>query len=218
VAYCGIVRLRHDKWDMDAKLERFPVDLNRAGFTENSLLQRASAAKSSSWIICIGGSRIGRVEAGRYRRLSRTTPRGRPGPPPPSPAVPPPDFYVPQRPGRLDVLEPPKRFLHWTDLRSCSRRATWFGAARRPKAPAGTSSRVFLHHGWAAPDHSRQMIQTSRGTNWRTQRLEASATRGARRAGGPVGMPGAVFSVVIASTSDQRLERAPIAFVGSRII
>jgi hypothetical protein len=31
------------------------------------------------------------------------------------PDVPPPDFHVPQGPGRLGVLEPPKRFLHWTD-------------------------------------------------------------------------------------------------------
>jgi hypothetical protein len=77
---------------------------------------------------------------------------------------------------------------------------------------------VLLYRGWAVPDYSRQMIQATRGTTWRTQRLEASATRGARRASGAVGMPGAVFNVVIASTSDQRLERAPIAFVGSRII
>jgi hypothetical protein len=34
---------------------------------------------------------------------------------PPSPGVPPPDFHVPQGPGRLGVLEPPKRFLYWTD-------------------------------------------------------------------------------------------------------
>ncbi len=34
---------------------------------------------------------------------------------PPSPTVPPPDFHVPRGPGRLGVLEPPKRFLHWTD-------------------------------------------------------------------------------------------------------
>jgi hypothetical protein len=34
---------------------------------------------------------------------------------PPSPGIPPPDFHVPQGPGRLGVLEPPKRFLHWTD-------------------------------------------------------------------------------------------------------
>jgi hypothetical protein len=34
---------------------------------------------------------------------------------PPSPGVPPPDFHVPHGPGRLGVLEPPKRFLHWTD-------------------------------------------------------------------------------------------------------
>ncbi len=34
---------------------------------------------------------------------------------PPSPGVPPPDFHIPQGPGRLGVLEPPKRFLHWTD-------------------------------------------------------------------------------------------------------
>jgi hypothetical protein len=34
---------------------------------------------------------------------------------PPSPGVPPPDFRVPQGRGRLGVLEPPKRFLHWTD-------------------------------------------------------------------------------------------------------
>ena len=34
---------------------------------------------------------------------------------PTSPDVPPPDFHVPQGPGRLGVLEPPKRFLHWTD-------------------------------------------------------------------------------------------------------
>jgi hypothetical protein len=33
----------------------------------------------------------------------------------PSPGVPPPDFHVPQGPGRLGVLEPPKQFLHWTD-------------------------------------------------------------------------------------------------------
>jgi hypothetical protein len=32
-----------------------------------------------------------------------------------SPGVPPPDFHVPQGPGRLGVLEPPKRFLHWTE-------------------------------------------------------------------------------------------------------
>jgi hypothetical protein len=34
---------------------------------------------------------------------------------PRSPGVPPPDFHVPQGPGRLGVLEPPKQFLHWTD-------------------------------------------------------------------------------------------------------
>jgi hypothetical protein len=34
---------------------------------------------------------------------------------PPSAGVPPPDFHVPQGRGRLGVLEPPKRFLHWTD-------------------------------------------------------------------------------------------------------
>jgi hypothetical protein len=33
----------------------------------------------------------------------------------PSPGVPTPDFHVPQGPGRLGVLEPPKHFLHWTD-------------------------------------------------------------------------------------------------------
>ena len=33
----------------------------------------------------------------------------------PSPGVPPSDFHVPQEPGRLGVLEPPRRFLHWTD-------------------------------------------------------------------------------------------------------
>jgi hypothetical protein len=32
-----------------------------------------------------------------------------------SPGVPPPDFHVPQGPGRLGVLEPPRQFLHWTD-------------------------------------------------------------------------------------------------------
>jgi hypothetical protein len=85
-------------------------------------------------------------------------------------------------------------------------------------ATAGTYSRVFLYRSRAVPDHSRHMIQASRGTNWRAQRLKASATLAARRPGGPVGTPGAVFNVVIASTSDQRLERTPIAFVGSRII
>jgi hypothetical protein len=34
---------------------------------------------------------------------------------PPSPGVPPADFHVPQGPGRVGVLEPPKQFLHWTD-------------------------------------------------------------------------------------------------------
>ena len=34
---------------------------------------------------------------------------------PPSPGVPPADFHVPQGPGRLGVLEPPRQFLHWTD-------------------------------------------------------------------------------------------------------
>ena len=34
---------------------------------------------------------------------------------PPSPGVPPRDFHVPQGPGRLFVLEPPKQFLQWTD-------------------------------------------------------------------------------------------------------
>jgi hypothetical protein len=34
---------------------------------------------------------------------------------PPSPGVPPADFHVPQGPGRLGVLEPPKQFVHWTD-------------------------------------------------------------------------------------------------------
>jgi hypothetical protein len=33
---------------------------------------------------------------------------------PTSPGVPPPDFHIPKGPGRLGVLEPPKRFLHWT--------------------------------------------------------------------------------------------------------
>jgi hypothetical protein len=31
------------------------------------------------------------------------------------PGVPPPDFHIPRGPGRLGVLEPPKRFLHWID-------------------------------------------------------------------------------------------------------
>ena len=34
---------------------------------------------------------------------------------PPGPSVPPPDFRVPKGRGRLGVLEPPARFLHWTD-------------------------------------------------------------------------------------------------------
>jgi hypothetical protein len=34
---------------------------------------------------------------------------------PPGPSVPPPDFRVPKGPGRLGVLEPPTRFLRWTD-------------------------------------------------------------------------------------------------------
>jgi hypothetical protein len=29
--------------------------------------------------------------------------------------VPPPDFHIPQGPGRLGALEPPRQFLHWTD-------------------------------------------------------------------------------------------------------
>lgn len=34
---------------------------------------------------------------------------------PPGPSVPPPDFHIPQGRGRLGVLEPPARFLRWTD-------------------------------------------------------------------------------------------------------
>jgi hypothetical protein len=34
---------------------------------------------------------------------------------PPAPSVPPPDFRVPKGRGRLGVLEPPARFLRWTD-------------------------------------------------------------------------------------------------------
>ena len=57
----------------------------------------------------------------------------------PLPGVPSPDFHVPQGPGRLGVLEPPKRFLHWTDhleivlpSADVARRCQTAGAAARP--------------------------------------------------------------------------------------
>jgi hypothetical protein len=64
---------------------------------------------------------------------------------PPSPGVPPPDFHVPQGPGRLGVLEPPKQFLHWTDHLEIVLPAG--DVARRCEAAGATSAPGTRIHG-----------------------------------------------------------------------
>jgi hypothetical protein len=75
---------------------------------------------------------------------------------PPSRGVAPRDFHILQGPGRFGVLEPPKRFPHWTDHAEIVLPAAALSDGRRQGGSRQAYLRLFLFRGRAGPDHSRR--------------------------------------------------------------